>query len=97
VAWQLVAYIVITASEVMVSITGLEFAYTQAPQSMKSTIMSFWLLTVAFGNFLVGIVAKMNVFTGAGEFYFYGALMLAVSVIFMISAMRYKGREYVNA
>jgi POT family proton-dependent oligopeptide transporter len=97
IAWQMVAYLVITASEVMVSITGLEFAYTQAPKSMKSTIMSFWLLTVAFGNMLVGITAKLNVFTGAGEFYFYGGLMAAVSVIFVISAMRYQGKEYVNA
>ncbi len=96
VAWQLVAYLAITASEVMVSITGLEFAYTQAPKSMKSTIMSFWLLTVAFGNMLVGIIAKMNVFTGAGEFYFYAGLMTAVSLIFVFSATRYKGHEYVN-
>ncbi len=97
IGWQLVAYLVITASEVMVSITGLEFAYTQAPKSMKSTIMSFWLLTVAFGNMLVGIIAKMNVFTGPGEFYFFGGLMLAVSMIFVFYAMRYKGRDYVNA
>jgi POT family proton-dependent oligopeptide transporter len=56
VLWQFFPYVVITVAEVMVSITGLEFAYTQAPRSMKSTLMSFWLLTVAFGNFLVPIV-----------------------------------------
>jgi POT family proton-dependent oligopeptide transporter len=96
IGWQMVAYLVLTASEVMVSITGLEFAYTQAPKSMKSTIMSFWLLTVAFGNMLVGIIAKLNVFQGAGEFYFFGGLMFAVSIVFVISAIRYKVRTFIQ-
>lgn len=53
VLWQIPGYVVITLAEVMVSITGLEFAYTQAPKSMKSTLMGFWLLTIAIGNFLI--------------------------------------------
>lgn len=53
VLWQIPGYIIITLAEVMVSITGLEFAYTQAPKSMKSTLMGFWLLTIAIGNFLI--------------------------------------------
>lgn len=48
--WQLLAYIVLTASEVMVSITGLEFAYTQAPKNMKSIVMALFLLSVSLGN-----------------------------------------------
>src|SRR4051794_25337636 len=35
VGWQALAFVVLTISEVMVSITGLEFAYTQAPRAMK--------------------------------------------------------------
>jgi len=34
--WQLLAYVILTLGEAMVSITGLEFSYTQAPNSMKS-------------------------------------------------------------
>ena len=41
----------------MVSITGLEFAYTQAPKKMKSTIMGFWLLNVTMGSLLVVLLA----------------------------------------
>lgn len=48
--WQILAYIVLTASEVMVSITGLEFAYTQAPKNMKSIVMALFLLSVSLGN-----------------------------------------------
>jgi POT family proton-dependent oligopeptide transporter len=56
--WQFVPYLVITQAEVMVSITGLEFAYTQAPTRMKSTIMGFWLLFVSVGNKFVAVVTK---------------------------------------
>ena len=37
VSWQIVAYLVLTAAEVMVSVTCLEFSYTQAPREMKSS------------------------------------------------------------
>jgi proton-dependent oligopeptide transporter, POT family len=50
IAWQLLAYVIITAAEIMVSIVGLEFAYTQSPKSMKSCIMSLFLLSVWLGN-----------------------------------------------
>ena len=55
--WQVVQYTVLTIAEVMVSVTGLEFAYTQAPKRMKSTVMGFWLLTVTFGNVLVAFLS----------------------------------------
>lgn len=96
VAWQILPYLVITASEVMVSVTGLEFAYTQAPKSMKSTLMSFWLLTVAVGNFLTAIVAKMNAFTGSGEFFFFATLMFAVSGLFVWGAINYRENKFVT-
>ncbi len=50
IAWQVLAYAILTASEVMVSITALEFAYTQAPKRMKSVIMALFLISVALGN-----------------------------------------------
>jgi POT family proton-dependent oligopeptide transporter len=59
VAWQILAYALLTASEVLVSITALEFAYTQAPKRMKSVVMSLYLFSVAFGNFLT---ARVNQF-----------------------------------
>ncbi len=56
ISWQLVAYVLMTASEVMVSIVCLEFSYTQAPRKIKSLVMSLFLLAVAAGNFVAGIV-----------------------------------------
>ncbi|ODQ49734.1 di/tri peptide transporter 2 [Saitoella complicata NRRL Y-17804] len=46
---QIPAYVLIAFSEIFASITGLEYAFTKAPPSMKSFIMSMFLLTNAFG------------------------------------------------
>jgi POT family proton-dependent oligopeptide transporter len=59
IAWQLFAYAVITAAEVFVSITALEFSYTQAPKKMKSFVMAAYLMSVSVGNMAVSVV---NVF-----------------------------------
>ena len=56
VAWQFLAYVVITAAEIMVSITGLEFSYAQAPKTMKSVIMAVWLLSISLGNYVTAVV-----------------------------------------
>ena len=54
--WQIAAYVVLTAAEVFISITALEFSYTQAPQKMKSLILGFFLMSVSLGNlFTAGV------------------------------------------
>ncbi|XP_053185159.1 solute carrier family 15 member 2 [Scomber japonicus] len=89
IAWQIPQYILITMGEVMFSITGLEFSYSQAPANMKSVLQAGWLLTVAFGNIIVLIVAE-----GAGleqwkEFVLFAGLLLGVCIIFSIMAHFY--------
>ena len=56
--WQSVQYILMTSAEVLVSITGLMFAYSQASKRYKTVVTSVWLLTVAFGDLIVVIVAE---------------------------------------
>ena len=80
IAWQLLPYIVLTLSEILVSTTGLEFAYTQAPREMKGIMQSVWLLTSSLANVAVAIAAALNVFTGSGQFFFYGGLALVAAV-----------------
>ncbi|MEE3175838.1 MAG: POT family MFS transporter [Verrucomicrobiota bacterium] len=56
VSWQLLAYLILTSAEVMVSIVALEFFYTQAPRKMKSLMMAIFLSAVSVGNTFTAIV-----------------------------------------
>ncbi len=60
IVWQVLPYIFLTTGEVLVSATGIEFAYSQAPLAMKGAIMSFWNLAVTVGNLWV-ILSKHTV------------------------------------
>lgn len=94
VMWQFFPYLIMTQAEVMVSITGLEFAYKQAPKRMKSTIMGFWLLTVAVGNKLTAVVTTLPDMDMLTSFWAFAALMAVAAVLFGIRAKFYKGHEY---
>lgn len=92
--WQFIPYIILTLSEVFISITGLEFAYTQSPKSMKSIVTSFWLLTVFFGNMLASIVSAFNIFDGAMYFYFFGLLSVIVCIPYYWLVRGYKVKRF---
>jgi len=91
IAWQIPQYFLVCAGEVMVSITGLEFAYSQAPASMKSVVMAVWYLTIALGNALVAVVAKLSFifYYSWIEYYFYGVLMFVFMIIFVVINRNY--------
>ncbi|CAO1383568.1 unnamed protein product [Diamesa tonsa] len=89
--WLIPQFVIMTAAEVMFSVTGLEFSYSQAPDSMKSVLQACWLLTVAIGNLIVVAVAEARFFESqAGEFFLFAGLMFIDMIIFGILAMRYK-------
>ncbi len=56
VLWQMLPYTFLTMGEVLVSATGLEFAYSQAPFRLKGAVASFWYLAVTIGNLWVLVV-----------------------------------------
>ncbi|HEY3864005.1 MAG TPA: MFS transporter [Verrucomicrobiae bacterium] len=99
--WQLAPSAVLEAGEVLLSATGLEFAFSQAPPRLKSVVMSLWLMTIAGGHFLIAVFTWLNEITfkasGASEFYFYAALMFVVAVVFAVCAAFYRPREGVAA
>jgi POT family proton-dependent oligopeptide transporter len=96
VAWQLIPYVLLTVGEVLVSITGLEFAYTQAPRSMKSTIMGFWFLCVTIGNLLTHALAPILKLSVAKFFWIFVGIMVAASVVFAVLSWFYKGKTYLQ-
>lgn len=92
--WLIPQYVVMTLGEVMFSVTGLEFSYSQAPLAMKSVLTACWLLTVAVGNVIVVIVAEANIFDSqASEFFLFAGLMFADMLLFMFMAYRYKPND----
>jgi len=99
IAWQLFAYMILTAAEVMVSITGLEFFYTQAPKKMKSFMSAFWLLSVSLGNVFTGLVNRFirnedgtSKLEGESYYWFFTVMMFISAVLFVVMAQFYRGK-----
>jgi len=96
--WQAFQYLVMTTAEVLVSVTGLEFAYTQAPRAMKSTLMGFWLFFVSAGNVLVAAMAPLQKQMDLSDFFLvFAAAMAGAALIFSIQARFYRGKSYLQA
>ncbi|XP_062611424.1 solute carrier family 15 member 1-like [Saccostrea cucullata] len=83
-------YFVVTVGEVLFSITGLAFAYSQAPITMKSVVQAAWLMTTAVGSLVVVIVAQVQYFTSqVAEFMFFAALMALATIMFIVMSCFY--------
>ncbi|XP_015111704.1 peptide transporter family 1 [Diachasma alloeum] len=92
--WLLPQYVAMTLAEVVFSTTGYEFAFTQAPSTMKSLLQAVWLLTIAGGNLIVVIITKAGIFKRqALEFSFFAG---STALIFVIFAVMTKSYEYHN-
>jgi proton-dependent oligopeptide transporter, POT family len=94
VGWQLIPYVILTLSEVMVSITGLEFAYSQAPKRMKSVIMGFWLFMVTIGNVIVTVLEEIPEMSPQQFFWVYAAIMAVAAFGFGLRAKSYRYKDY---
>ena len=110
IAWQILPYALLTFGEVLVSATGLEFAYSQSPPSMKGTIMSFWLLSVTFGNLWVlmtnaalrnelvsGWITNSGLSETAFLMFFFAGFALVAAAVFGLYATRYKLVDHYRA
>jgi POT family proton-dependent oligopeptide transporter len=105
IAWQLLAYLILTAGEVMVSVTAFEFAYTQAPQSIKSIVMGLYLLAIALGNLVTAEVAGAirglersgyRFLSGANYYWTFTAAMVVAAAGFAVWSQFYRGRTYLQ-
>jgi len=101
--WQMLAYWFITAGEVLISIPALEFAYTQAPKSMKSFISSLNLLSISLGNLFISLVNKFIQnpdgtvkLKGPNYYWFFTILLLATGIVFCVVVQFYRGKTYIQ-
>lgn len=103
IGWQIPAYALLSAGEVMVSITSLEFAYTQAPKHMKAVVMSLYLLSISAGNAFTALVhwfianpdgtVKLH---GPAYYLFYAALAIGCVAVWVLVARRYQEKTYLQ-
>jgi POT family proton-dependent oligopeptide transporter len=110
IAWQILAYAFLMISEVMVYATGLEFTYAQAPKQMKSMVMALFLATNTVGNLFTSAVnffiqnseetvkrtGQVTKLTGANYYLFFAGLMFVASVAFIIIAIFYRGKTFIQ-
>jgi POT family proton-dependent oligopeptide transporter len=89
--WQIFAYLLLTVAEILISVVGLELAYTAAPKAMSGFITGCWLATVFIGN--LGINAYLTRrYTDMQPMVYFSmltGLMLAASVAFVFVARRF--------
>ena len=109
VLWQTWPYVVVTAAEVLVSTTGLEFAFREAAPEMKSMIMSFWLLTVAVGNLFTALLTAVlahaapaaanagSASVSSERFMLFAWMMFGVAILFSLIAATYHYRDQAAA
>ena len=103
VMWQLPAYLLLSAGEVMTSITALEFAYTQAPKHLKAIVQALYLWSISAGNLFTAFVHKFiqnadgtNKLPGASFYIFFAVLAMGAAVVFALIAMRYRETNYLQ-
>ena len=107
ITWQVLPYVLLTFGEVLVSATGLEFAYSQAPLSMKGVIMAFWYLSITVGNLWVLVVnasvrneaviarvAETGLTENAFLMFFFAGFAIVVALAFGWYARRYPMQDH---
>jgi POT family proton-dependent oligopeptide transporter len=107
ITWQILPYALLTFGEVLVSATGLEFAYSQAPPAMKGAIMAFWSLSVTVGNLWVLLVnaavrndevteaiAQSGLGVMSFQMFFFAAFAFVAALAFGLYAARYRMADH---
>jgi POT family proton-dependent oligopeptide transporter len=101
--WQILAFVIVTIAEIMISITCLEFSYTQAPNKMKSLIMGLFLLSYAVGNLFTAAVNWLiqnedgsRKLPGASYYWFFTVLMFVTTLLFCVYASFYREKTYIQ-
>tara|TARA_B100001057_G_scaffold31257_1_gene28469 strand:+ start:546 stop:1835 length:1290 start_codon:yes stop_codon:yes gene_type:complete len=103
IVWQLLAYVLLTLAEVMISVTCLEFSYTQAPRTMKSLVFGLFMASIALGNLFTSLV---NIFIlnedgsskldGPDYYLFFAGAMFVTALIFVPVSMAYREKTYLH-
>ncbi|KAF9063697.1 peptide transporter PTR2A [Rhodocollybia butyracea] len=92
------SYILIAFSEIFASITGLEYAFTKAPQNMRSLVMAVYLFMSAIASALGEAFVALS--TDPLLVWNYGAMAvisIVSGVLFWMSVFRLDKRDILNS
>lgn len=78
--WQIPQYVLISAAEILVSTTGLEYSYAIAPDDMKSIVSSVFSLTVSVGDLQAGALLGNLTLPAEASFWLF-ALLISLNFI----------------
>lgn len=108
---QIPQFALVGASEAFTSISGLEFAYTQSPQSMQGVMMGMFMATGGLGSYLASAILRIvesatandpwfpnEINDGHAEYLFYllSGLMGLFFLGYLMAARLYKYRQLVG-
>ncbi|XP_050698015.1 solute carrier family 15 member 2-like [Eriocheir sinensis] len=88
--WLFPQYLLITIGEVLFSVSGMDFAYSQAPAAMKSTLQAANLFAITVGLWLfagltsIASATKSFEHRASHEAFLYAALMGLNTLIFVL-------------
>jgi POT family proton-dependent oligopeptide transporter len=89
--WEVGAYILMTAAELCISVVGLQLAFEEAPNHMKSMITAIFLMTIFLGDILAGVFARIYTQTTPGSFFGMMTIMIiVVTVLFFFVGRRFE-------
>ncbi|XP_065193476.1 solute carrier family 15 member 4-like [Sycon ciliatum] len=92
IAWQMPQYVLISFAEVLVAVTGLEFAYSQAPDRLRNVVTSLWFLSQAFGTLLVAVLAEVPI-PIRYQYFVYTALMCILFSVYVWINKNFRYRQ----
>jgi solute carrier family 15 (oligopeptide transporter), member 1 len=89
--WQVLAYLILTVAEILISVTGLELAFVAAPPSMKSFVTACWLAVVFLANLLINApITRLYTTMPPGQYFAMLAIAMAVvAFVFVFVAARF--------
>lgn len=97
IAWQFPQFFLLMMGEILLSIPGLQFSYTQAPKSMKSVVTAAWFINCAIGNLMVVVITELDLFQRkSNEFFFYATFMFGCTIVFSYFASFYAYENHNN-
>ncbi|GAB0097937.1 peptide transporter family 1 [Sergentomyia squamirostris] len=96
-AWQIPQFFLLMMGEVLLSIPGLQFSFTQAPATMKSVLTASWFVNNAIGNLIVVAITELKLTeTQSSEYFLYSFLMICGITCFTFMAGNYDSRAQVS-